>query len=61
MQPRRSKISVPNVRHALPDDVQAEFENLLGEDDFSGMMEGPAADAVKESTGGWSTSSRLWF
>ncbi|MEC8475083.1 MAG: hypothetical protein VXZ38_10560, partial [Planctomycetota bacterium] len=43
-QPRRSKISVPNVRHALPDDVQAEFENLLSEDDFSGMMEGPAAD-----------------
>ena len=48
-QPRRSKISVPNVRHALPDDVQAEFENLLGEDDFSGMMEGPAADAVKKN------------
>ena len=48
-RPRRSKISVPNVRHALPDDVQAEFENLLGEDDFSGMMEGPAADAVKKN------------
>lgn len=48
-QPRRSKISVPNVRNALPDDVQAEFENLLGEDDFSGMMEGPAADAVKKN------------
>ena len=48
-QPRRSKISVPNVRHALPDDVQEEFENLLGEDDFSGMMEGPAADAVKKN------------
>ncbi len=48
-QPRRSKISVPNVRQALPDDVQAEFESLLGDDDFDGMMAGPAAESVKKN------------
>lgn len=48
-QPRRSKISVPNVRHALPDDIQAEFESILGGDDFDGMMSGPAADSVKKN------------
>lgn len=48
-QPRRSKITVPNVRHALPDDIQAEFDSLVGEDDFDGMMEGPAAESVKKT------------
>ena len=48
-QPRRSKISVPNVRQALPDDVQAELDQLLGDDDFDGMLAGPAAESVKKN------------
>lgn len=48
-QPRRSKISVPNLRHALPDDIQAEFDSLVGDDDFDGMMDGQAAASVKKA------------
>ena len=48
-QPRRSKISVPTVRQALPDDVQAELDQLLGDDDFDGMLAGPAAESVKKN------------
>lgn len=48
-QPRRSKIAVPNLRHGLPDDIQAEFEALLSDDDVDGILSGPAAEGVRKN------------
>lgn len=44
----RSKIAIPNIRQSLPDDVQAEFDELLGGTDLEAMMSGSAGVTVRK-------------
>lgn len=40
-----SKVAIPNTRHALPDDIQAELEAELAATDVEAMLSGPAGMA----------------
>ncbi|MCP4940772.1 MAG: S1 RNA-binding domain-containing protein, partial [Planctomycetaceae bacterium] len=40
-----SKVAIPNARHALPDDIQAELDAELAATDVEAMLSGPAGMA----------------
>lgn len=40
-----SKVAIPNLRHALPDDIQAELDAELAATDVEAMLSGPAGMA----------------
>lgn len=46
--PTRSKIAVPNIRHSLPDDIQAELDAAFGSEDVDAMLEDSAQSSVRK-------------